>query len=529
MAHELDWLNSQAGMCNVNFYNPGGQKDQECKVVCFVDVANLKDKFPGLNIPTDQPNNISDSTGEVVDIEDKEVVIIKDDEKSGHVNTEGAVCLFKQGSSKDTSVVSWLSNDLQKYALGFQHALSPSGMPCKANVFDTVSQNNNNTAPSQSGSQSGSERPNSEDIAYYANKLCSLVLEMTRKEIKEKWESSGKCTRHTISPYSTEAKSPASESADVSRKPPQERSVKIDDAFTSETVSQNAQKIPDTTYSDKFKMEDATSVSKGMMLYANQVASDMMLSFLKTMKVQKGRRPPPACAVLKEVLIRHAKEVVSDLIDSSMKNLHNITGALMTDSDFVYGLKRNLYNVGTQKTSEVMEAMVKRLFKLLSVDDRHRSQNLTFTSYKTGGQSNQRTQDFQFASLKRESHGQCKDQARGLGKSIPTETRGSDRASMDLYAKELIVAALTQIQQHLLEKTRENRHDCDSNTSSFGYIHRDTAHDGADAPKYSSKPYEGRGDISDSLRGNLILPMIQKILREAGLNLDSQCTDKNQR
>ncbi|XP_016849556.1 A-kinase anchor protein 4-like [Anolis carolinensis] len=520
MPHELDWLNSQAGMCKVNFYSPDGPKDQQCKVVCFVDVADMKDKFPGLNIPTDQPSNISDSTGELVDIEDKEVVIIKDNEQSDHVNAEGSVCLLKPGFSKDTSVVSWLSNDLQKYALGFQHALSPSEMPCNANVFDTVSQNNNNTAPSQSSS----ERPNPEDLAYYANKLCNLVLEMTRKEIKEKWESSGKCTRHTItSPYSAEAKSPASEGADVSKKPPQERSVKIEDAFTSE----NAQKMQDTTYSDKFRMDDGTSVSKGMMVYANQVASDMMLSFLKTMKVQKGRRPLPACTVLKEVLLRHAKEVVSDLIDSSMKNLHNITGALMTDSDFVYGLKRNLYNVGTQKTSEVMEAMVKRLFKLLSVDDRPKS--YTFTAYKAGAQSNQRTQDFQFASLKRESHSQGKDHVCGLGKSIPTDSRRSEKASMDLYAKELIVAALKQIQQHLLEKTRENRHDGESNMSSFGYIHRDTNHDGADVPKYSSNPSEGRADISDSLRGHLILPMVQKILREAGLNLDSQCLDKNQR
>ncbi|XP_042301342.1 A-kinase anchor protein 4-like [Sceloporus undulatus] len=532
MAHEINWLNSQAGMCKINFYSPDGQKDKERKVICFVDVANIKDTFPKLNIATGHSRNISSPTREFdlpgnLNLEEKEVVIIKDNEQSDNVNTEGAVCLFKQGSSEDTSMVSWLSNDLQKYALGFQHALIPLGMPRKPNLIDTVSQNNNNTAPSRSGS----ERPNSEDLAYYANKLCSLVLDMTRKEIKEKWENSGKCTRHTISPYSAGTKSPATEGVEVNRKPG--RSVKIDDSLPSETTSQNVYKEQEATYSDKAKkQEDATSVSRGMMVYANQVASDMMLSFLKTMKVQKGRRPPPACSVLKEVLMRHTKEIVSDLIDSSMKNLHNITGALMTDSDFVYGLKKNLYNVGTQKTSEILDVMVKRLFKLLAAEDKQtRSQSLAFASYKSG--DNQRTQNMQFASLKRESHSQGRDQPSGQGKWLPTESRKSDKASMDLYAKELIIAALTQIQQHLLEKTREARNH-ESSASSFGYIHQNTSHDHdgrSRGPIYSTRPHEGRAEISDCLRdkGGLILSMVQKILREAGLNLDSHGSDKNQR
>ncbi|XP_078239573.1 A-kinase anchor protein 4-like [Pogona vitticeps] len=535
MAQEIDWLNSQAGMCKINFYQPDQLKDQR-KVVCFVDVANLnlKDRFGDVNAAASR--NVSDPgpDPDLVNLEEKEVIVIKDDEQSGHMNTEGAVCLLKQGTSKDANVVSWLSNDLQKYAIGFQHALTPSGTPHKVNVFDKMSCNNNNTAPSSSGS----ERGPSDDIAYYANKLCSLVLDMTQKEIKEKWESSGKYTRHTISPHSSGNKSTTTEDAEV-RKPPPERSVRIDDSCPYERSCPNGFKMNETTYSDKErKHEDATSVSKGMMIYANQVASDMMLSFLKTLKVQKGRRPPPACVVLKEVLVRHAKEIVSDLIDSSMKNLHNVTGALMTDSDFVYGLKKNLYNVGTQKTAEILDAMVKRLFRLLAGDERHmRAQSLAFTSYNTGSQSGQRMQGMQFASLKRESqsHGQEKDRGGGPAQPIPTGSRRSDKkGSLEMYAKDLLVTVLTQIQQHLIEKNRDSGHRDSSNTSSFGYVHRDTIHDRpgeSHSPKYSSRQYEGRAEVPDSLKdkGNLILSMVQKILQEAGLHLDDNCGDRNRR
>uniref|UniRef100_A0A8D0BQG4 A-kinase anchor 110kDa C-terminal domain-containing protein n=1 Tax=Salvator merianae TaxID=96440 RepID=A0A8D0BQG4_SALMN len=356
MAQEIDWLSSRAGMCKINLYNPHTQKDHDRKVICFLDVANanLKDRKLG----PDGSTNITDPASELdlTNLEEKEVIVIKDNEQKHYLNTEGAVCLLKQGFHDDRNVVSWLSNDLQKYAVGFQHALTPLGTPHKEHVFDKVSQNNNNTAPNSSSNEKGT----SDDLAYYANKLCSLVVEMTRKEIKEQWESSGKCIRHIISPHSSGGKATPTEGGGT--KTPVERSAKEDDPFSSDTVHQNVFKQQERVRADKAKKaDDVTSISKGMMVYANQVASDMMLSFLKTLKVQKGRHPQPACAVLKEVLVRHTKEIVSDLIDSSMKNLHNITGALMTDSDFVCGLKKNLYNVGAQKTAEVLDVMVKRL------------------------------------------------------------------------------------------------------------------------------------------------------------------------
>lgn len=47
-------------------------------------------------------------------LEEKEVIVIKDNQQDNHTNTEGAVCLFKQGSSEEVNIVSWLHNDLQK-------------------------------------------------------------------------------------------------------------------------------------------------------------------------------------------------------------------------------------------------------------------------------------------------------------------------------------------------------------------------------------------------------------------------------
>ncbi|KAF7241899.1 A-kinase anchor protein 4 [Varanus komodoensis] len=530
MAHEIDWLNSQAGMCKINFYSSAGQKDQERKVICFVDVANLN--FSGQhaneNIANSQPSNISDPARELnlANLEEREVIIIKDNEQSNHVNTEGAVCLFKQGSSEDVNVLGWLSNDLQKYAIGFQHALTPMGTPRKATIFDKGSQNNNNTAASAS-------RSDRDDMAYYANKLCSMVIEMTRKEIMDKWERSGKCIRQTISPHSASSK--AAERTGGSE-PPSEQAVKMDDPFAGEATSQNDYKQQEAAYSDKVrKQDDVNLTSKGMMVYANQVASDMMLSFLKTMKVQKGRHPVPACIVLKEVLVRHVKEIVSDLIDSSMKNLHNITGALMTDSDFVCGLKRNVYNVGTQKTAEILEAMVRRLFKLITGDDRQtRAQSLAFTTYKSGAQLSQRAQGMQFASLKSESHGQGKkDRGGGPGKSLPSGSKAGDKHSVDVYAKELLLTALMQIQQHLLEKNRDTGLR-ESNTSAFGCIHQDPHPDqagGSREHKNASKSSEGRAEHyhADSLKdkGGLLLSVVQKILHDIGLNLDNSFGDKN--
>ncbi|XP_028599863.1 A-kinase anchor protein 4-like [Podarcis muralis] len=175
MAHEIDWLRSQAAVCKVNHYCPEGQKDQDRKMICFVDVSslNMKDKCQrggGYNHL------------DLASLEDKEVIVIKDNERNNPNNTEGAVCLFKQGSSEELNVVSWLSNDLQKYAIGFQHALKPASGSRKTQPY-TIS--SDKLIPTTPGPRGSSDEPS------YVNKLCSLVVQKARQEIKDKLECSG--------------------------------------------------------------------------------------------------------------------------------------------------------------------------------------------------------------------------------------------------------------------------------------------------------------------------------------------------
>lgn len=266
--------------------------------------------------------------------------------------------------------------------------------------------------------------------------------------------------------------------------------------------------------------QDDCSVNKGLMVYANQVASDMMFSFMKTMKVQKGKHPPPACVVLKKVLLKHTREVISDLIDSTMKNLHNVTGVLMTDSDFINTVKKNLFNAGTQKSTEILEAMVKRLFKALAGDDKKPS--MAFTALKANSRTDSRCQGLQFASLKSDMHGgHGRDKGNGQMRALPSGSKGADKhCSMDVYAKDLIITALMLIQQHLLEKNKEQGHR--ETSTSFGYVHGHGSGSGsfdrAGGSKHCSK---GRHDAHlESQKcdiSSILLSIIQKVLKEAGI------------
>ncbi|XP_060102534.1 A-kinase anchor protein 4-like [Heteronotia binoei] len=184
MTQEIDWLRSGAAVCKVNHYSPEGQKDQDRKMICFVDVCslNVKDKdrrgFNELDLGS---------------LEEKEVIVIKDNEKNNPNNTEGAVCLFKQGSTEELNIVSWLSNDLQKYAIGFQHALSPATGSRKTNAYTLASEK------LPSSSSSGQRVSQESGTSSYVTKLCSLVVQKARQEIQNKLESSSsKTTRHPV-------------------------------------------------------------------------------------------------------------------------------------------------------------------------------------------------------------------------------------------------------------------------------------------------------------------------------------------
>ncbi|KAJ6668656.1 hypothetical protein lerEdw1_012138 [Lerista edwardsae] len=215
MAQEIDWLRSQAGVCKVNHYSPDDTKDQDRKMICFVDVSSLKKKGKGQR----ELNHL-----DLGSLEEKEVIVIKDNKRNNPNNTEGAVCLFKQGSSEELNVVGWLASDLQKYAIGFQHALTPAAGARKGGSPYTISSDKLST----SSLQKGSEEPS------YVNKLCSLVVQKARQELKNTLENSSKSLmRQSSSNCSSDSKpaTPNHESHDSCEEKPWSMDLHAKDIF----------------------------------------------------------------------------------------------------------------------------------------------------------------------------------------------------------------------------------------------------------------------------------------------------------
>lgn len=584
MNQEVDWLHSQAGVCKVDLYNPDGGKDQDRKVICFVDVAslNIKNTDDTEKDEAGQSKASESATGlDLGKMQDKEVIVIKDSETPEQSKTEGAVCLFKQGSTEELNVVTWLFDDLQKYACGFQHALAPSpstsstSQQQKPSAADKMSQNNNNTAFNNNKSSEG-QKACADEVAGTVQKLCSLVMQMASKEISENLEdAASKCIRQAIyaskdgkalnpanvSKVASQMVNEAMDNAnDASKTSSQDNiSGKKDDKGTpkktslfygevcsnqSESINEDEEKkhCAHLIHPKKQSARDGPgNFNKGLMVYANKNAKDMTFSFVNATKIQK-RPPLPACVVLKRVFLKHTRDVISDLIDSTMKNLHNVTGVLMTDSDFVTTVKKNLFNAGTQKSTEILEAMVLRMYNALMTETKEKGHSLVYSLLKTGCSMDPNSPNMHFASLKGgiKTRGKSEDgqtSAQKVGETIikdginmlRSKTGGGrcgDRGGHDkrpektssttteFLAKDLILTALMLIQQHLLTQYKEPH--CEAST--FGYYEK--------GGKHGSKSHGGnkcdtqqqdfqKGEIQSAL-----LSIIQKVLQEAGFNVD---------
>ncbi|XP_045852142.1 A-kinase anchor protein 4 [Meles meles] len=646
MSDDIDWLHSRRGVCKVDLYSPTGQQDQDRKVICFVDVSTL-------NVEDKDCKDVAGSSSEgdlnLGNLEEKEIIVIKDTEKQDQSKTEGSVCLFKQAPSDPISVLNWLLNDLQKYALGFQHALSPSASSCKHKVGDTEGEyhklpsgncysvyadqlnmnymtngpqclhlemtaaknTNNNQSPSTPPAKSPSAQravisPDGEcsmdDLSFYVNRLSSLVIQMARKEIKEKLEGGSKCLHHSLYPAPGDKgkNSPRSAVSKIASEMAHD-AVELTSAEMRGTGEEgreggrktfvygelsNKNKVGDKQMCQRDSKEFADSISKGLMVYANQVASDMMVSVMKTLKVHSSGKPIPACVVLKRVLLKHTKEIVSDLIDSCMKNLHNITGVLMTDSDFVSAVKRNLFNHGKQNAADIMEAMLKRLVSaLLGEKKETKTQSLSYASLKAGSQDPKcKNQSLEFSAMKAEMKGkdkgkmkpeQCKsltsaekvsehilkesltmwNQKQGNQGKMPSkacankeEKREKISPSTDSLAKDLIVSALMLIQYHLTQQAKgKDTFEEECPGSATGYMTQGAQYEksgsGQSAKALSMKHLESRGapGPSTSLKenqqldsqkldmSNIVLMLIQKLLNESPFNCDDLCEGENKR
>uniref|UniRef100_A0A671DTL3 A-kinase anchor 110kDa C-terminal domain-containing protein n=1 Tax=Rhinolophus ferrumequinum TaxID=59479 RepID=A0A671DTL3_RHIFE len=423
MSENIDWLHSHTDVCKVDLYSPKVQKQQDRKVICFIDVSTLN-----VEGKDSEDAGGSCSGGNVIleKLKEKEIIVIKDTEDQDRSKMEGTVCLFKQTPSDPLSTLNCLL-DLQRYALGFQNVLSPTASTCKYKVGETEGKhhklasgncynvyanqlnmdymasgpqrqllemttpqnNNNNQSPSTSlpkspNTQRAEISPEEErfidGLSSSINQLSSLVMQMVRKEIK-KLEDGSKCFHHLTYPLSVDKgkNSPRNAVSKIASEMAHD-AVEMTSAEmqgTEEESQEGGRKMllhselihknnrVDRQMCQRGNKEIPDSISKGLMVYANLVASDMMLSVMKTLKVHTSEKPIPACVVLKKVLLKHTKEIVSDLIDSCLSNLHNITGDLLTNPDFVSAVKRNLFKHGKQNAADIIEAMLKRLVTAL--------------------------------------------------------------------------------------------------------------------------------------------------------------------
>ncbi|CAI5773990.1 Hypothetical predicted protein [Podarcis lilfordi] len=489
MTESIDWLQSQSGLCKVDRYTASDEEDQ--------------------NWTTDSAK------------------------------------LFQQTASDPLKVLSWLRKDLENCAIGVQNVLnasnnaggaksrdpsttrqnmpqrnvrSPGGFSVCDEEF-SVNVSSNRASPTfhlsmkascqkeskdeeSDGSTSPNTNPDPDDVSFYCNRLSNLAIAMARKEMNDRSDGNNTCIHKSLyGPAGDHGhRSIGVGTEDIKHNvPPKMCEGEYEETPASKKKTafyykeENAE-IPNKSdpYRDGIKGcnrkkrfgpdEYSNSLSKGILVYANNVVSDMMVSVMKTMKV-KVNDSNIACAVLKKVLLKHSKEVVSDFIDSCMKNLHDVTGTLMTDSDFVSAVKRSLFTQGSQKASEIVQAMLNRLHNALivqkHVSDRGKSQSMAFASVKTGSGHDGKSQNMRFSATKTES---CKEKemtcAETVGNHIIKEgltmwhqkqhddcsnpqsskagwnPENQDLANLstDSWARDLIVTALLLIQYHLVQQ-----------------------------------------------------------------------------
>ncbi|XP_025064897.1 A-kinase anchor protein 3 [Alligator sinensis] len=577
MADNIDWIQSQRGLCKVEHYLPGHENEQ--------------------NWTTDSAK------------------------------------LFKQAAADPLKILTWLRKDLERCALGIQDVLNSTG---KQNAEETAREPSlgghslqPGNAPSPGGfsvydkqlcmdirSNSGSPefhlemkntlnkkepkdtegelasaeaQQDGDKLSLCVSRLSNLVISMAHKEINEKSDGADQCINKSlfatfgepghksIGVGTEEGKNNPSENSDQMNvnlketKYEDNSSSKKKTLFYKEVNQQSSNRNEfcherGSLFNDqkqchhkkRFGQDEFTNtLSKGILVYANNVVSDMMVTVMKTMKIQASDSSI-ACMVLKKVLLKHSKEVVSDLIDSCMKNLHNITGTLMTDSDFVSAVKRTLFNQGSHKAAEIVQAMLNHLHNTLIVQkpagDKAQSQSLTYASVKSGLETaDSKSQNLRFAATKTETVTKEKEKtcAETIGNHIikqgltlwhenknkcnlcskfqpPTsqarnkphenipfssEIQDMPKISADSWAKDLIVTALLLIQYHLIQQENtgkalaEGSSPNKAGTTAFGFFSQQSQDKGGDKKFRLSSANDqdpsAQADESDSEKSDL--------------------------
>ncbi|XP_032204941.1 A-kinase anchor protein 3 isoform X2 [Mustela erminea] len=429
MSERVDWLQSQNGVCKVDVYSPGDSQPQDWKMEASTDPIRVLSWLR---------RDLEKSTAGFQDVK------------------------FKPGESPLGGEVSDLGDPCKGFSVDYYNATN-KGSPGRLHFEMTHREN-----PIQGPSVQLGNGSSVDEVSFYANRLTNLVIAMARKEINERIDGSeNKCVHQSLyvgdeptpnkslstvaselvnqtvsacSKNATSDKSPGSgdrasgllqsppnlkykttlkikestkENKGADDKPPSRKSFFYKEVFESRNAGdakEGGRSLPGEKkmFRGQERPNDFTaSVSQGIMTYANSVVSDMMVSIMKTLKIHV-KDTTIATILLKKVLLKHAKEVVSDLIDSFMKNLHNVTGTLMTDTDFVSAVKRSLFSHGSQKATDIMDAMLGKLYTVMFAKKppenvrktKDRSESYSLVSMK--GMGDPKNQNSNFAAMKSE-------------------------------------------------------------------------------------------------------------------------------
>ncbi|KAM6162193.1 A-kinase anchor protein 3 [Erethizon dorsatum] len=436
MADKFAWLQSQNGVCKVDVYSPGEGQPQDWKMEASTDPVRVLSWLR---------RDLEKNTAELQDAE------------------------FKPGESSFGMEMANPREPCRGFSVDYYNTTT-KGSPGRLHFEMTHKEN-----PSQAGNGRSVD-----EVSFYANRLTNLVIAMARKEINEKIDGSvKKCVHQSVytedeptpqeslsavasdlvnatvsacvknadtdkgpgsgdrlsgsqSPPNLKYKSTlkikesTKESKYPGDKPASKKSFFYKEVFESQNAGdakEGGRSLPAEKKMFKGKeRSDAftTAVSQGIMTYANSVVSDMMVSIMKTLKIQV-KDSTIATILLKRVLIKHAKEVVSDLIDSFMTNLHSVTGTLLTDTDFVSAVKRSLFSHGSQKATDIMDAMLGKLYNVVFAKKipetirraKDKSESYSLISVKGMGDPKYRNMNFSMkseAKLREKLYSTCKPQ-----------------------------------------------------------------------------------------------------------------------
>ncbi|XP_057558958.1 A-kinase anchor protein 3 [Hippopotamus amphibius kiboko] len=438
MSERVDWLQSQNGVCKIAVYFPGDGQPQDWKMSDESLSVFKETSHDPIRVLSWLRRDLEKSTAGFQDIR------------------------FKPGeSSLGGEMVN--SGDPRKSFCTDYYNTTTKGSPGRLHVEMSRREN-----PYQGPSAHVGNGSSVDEVSFYANRLTNLVIAMARKEINERIDGSeNKCVHQSMymgdepapnkslskvaselvnetvsacSKKSPSDKAPGSggrasgtlqsppnlkykstlkikESTKDSRSPDDKPASKKSFFYKEVFESRNAGDAKEGSRSflaerklfrGQERPDDFTaSASQGIMTFANSVVSDMMVSIMKTLRIQV-KDTTIATILLKKVLIKHAKEVVSDLIDSFMKNLHDVTGTLMTDTDFVSAVKRSLFSHGSQKATDVMDAMMGKLYSVIFAKKppetvrKTKDKSESYSLMSMRGMGDPKNRNVNFASMKSE-------------------------------------------------------------------------------------------------------------------------------